>query len=171
MRRFLKWATRKLPLRPIVVNGKPYLDRYYVCGPNVKFFPNEIKPFLKWLPFTLYVHNFHASDEDRELHNHPWQAKSFILAGGYIEEYRVGPPGSRIVLQKVVSPFRFNKIGPDHFHRVDLIEDDAWSLISVGDKSGSWGFWDREKDEYAGWKEYLMDKYPDDDSIQYADGE
>ena len=34
----------------------------------------------------LYVHHFLRSDQDRDLHDHPWHFTSLILWGGYVEE-------------------------------------------------------------------------------------
>src|SRR5204863_4145770 len=41
----------------------------------------------------LMLNYFHRSDEDRELHDHPWQFWSFIILRGYIEHH----PGGTII--------------------------------------------------------------------------
>ena len=37
----------------------------------------------------LRIHHFRRSDEDHELHDHPWSFVTFILAGGYHEQFHV----------------------------------------------------------------------------------
>ena len=157
---------KKIPLpSPRVIYDRegrsPYLSRYYVTArPTMR---DGSTPFdqngnpkigVTWPDerWGLYVHKFHRSDEDGGLHNHPWAwSISFVLAGGYSEERRDGDR----VRRRDVLPFSFNFIGHDDFHRVDLLEKDAWTLFLVGPKVSSWGFWDRETVEFTPWREYI----------------
>lgn len=97
MKRILYWLTSHLPCRIISDDGKPYLERYYLCTVfGVRF----------------YLHRFVGSDPAaRGLHDHPWRwARSVVLSGWYCE-YR--PDGMHKVRW-------FNKISGDTFHRVVL---------------------------------------------------
>jgi hypothetical protein len=148
----------------IILDGRgehPYLSRYYLFGgPHMKDgsspfdvygnpYPNAIWP-EGW---GLYIHRFHQSDIDQELHNHPWNwALSFVIAGGYIEERR---NEFDQVTQRGVKPLSFNFIRSTDFHRVDLVEDDCWTLFLTGPKARSWGFWDRTTKVYTPWREFL----------------
>lgn len=187
MRRICTFIAKHLPLRVITRDdGRAYLARYYLCGPQPKHFPVVCGRCERWmdprgnarcaladgacepaafperltfLP-TVFLHRFLRSDGDLELHNHPWdRSLSFILAGGYREERRrrVLLDGREldVVEQRVVRPFRFNRIDADDFHRVDLLEDDAWTVFITGPKVKSWGFWDRFTGEYIDWREHL----------------
>lgn len=133
---------------------KPYLSRYFFFGDERKYF----NPFL---------HYFHASDKDKDddgtllLHNHPWTwSISIILWGGYSEERRQ-PDGS--ITRKTYRPGSINFIRRNTFHRVDLLEDGAWSLFITGwrpkEKLGSsnWGFWNRKTKVYTDY-EVMLDK-------------
>ncbi len=147
-------VARHLPKRVIHRDeGDEYLERYYVCGrsppyPNIySRWPHTILGFLP----TVYLHRFVRSDEDRELHNHPWAAISLILAGGYREERRVGDG----VTSRIWKPGQINHIGANDFHRVDLLEKDAWTLFITGEKAQSWGFWSRDTDEFVHWREHM----------------
>jgi hypothetical protein len=94
--------------------------------------------------------------EDGELHSHPFEwSVALILAGGYREERRDDALSSPSVRTKNVKPWTLNFIRHDTFHRVDLLEDDAWSLFLVGPKTKSWGFWDRVTGQYTEWREFL----------------
>ena len=77
-----------------------------------------------------------------------------MIAGGYREERRLGAR----VISRLVSPLSLNWISGDDFHRVDLLEEDAWSIFIAGPKASSWGFWDRDTGEYTPWREFLARK-------------
>jgi len=169
VRRLCEAVVRRLrPPRVIYdrLGRSPYLSRWYLLGgprtdgeafdqhgatlPGVVF---------QNLPINIYVHRFHRSDDDSALHNHPWRwSVSFILAGGYTEERRddtdPGDGYGRVVTREV-RPGSVNVIRDSDFHRVDLLEHDAWSIFVAGPKSGSWGFWDRWTGEYLPWREFI----------------
>jgi hypothetical protein len=142
----------------------PYLSRWYLLG---RFsMPDGSSPFDRFgnpkpgassgdSPIGLYIHRFHRSDIDRELHGHPWTwALSFVVAGGYREERRVG----RSVWSRIVPPLSLNFLTQEDYHRVDLLEADAWTIFLVGPKASSWGFWDRETGELTPWREFFNRK-------------
>ncbi len=167
IRALLSLLVLLLPKRVITRgNGSPYLERYYLCGEpgGLKYFPGESirwwQRALTWLP-CVYVHRFRSSDEASELHNHPWSATSLILAGGYFEDrlhggdprYPYGVRGSEIV-RRVVRPFTINRLAANTFHRVDLIDDDCWTLFVLGSKTQSWGFWSPRTGEFVNHREH-----------------
>ena len=152
IRRLLKRVTSHLRCRSIAGgDGSTYLERYYLWGwapwnPNPK--SSKLVP---WLPGAM-LHHFVRSDEDRELHNHPWRwSLSVILAGGYVEERMVD---GRVVLRRV-TPGSINIIRDNDFHRVDLLEKDCWSLFITGPKTQSWGFLHRITREFTPWHDFI----------------
>ena len=42
--------------------------------------------------------------------------------------------------------------------RVELLEEDAWSIFIVGPKIASWGFWCRRTHDFTPWREFLARK-------------
>jgi hypothetical protein len=122
-------------------NEDPYLVRWLLC---------EFKGY------KIYIHKFLRSDMDRELHNHPWSfGLSLILKGGYIEERLVlGTP----VTSHVYLPGDWNWISPECFHRVDLITNEAWSIILVGPRVREWGFVDRDNLTFVDWISFINHK-------------
>lgn len=142
----------------------PYLSRYYVFGapkmadgspPFDKYGnlnPGERARINPTFDYGLYVHHFHKSDDDGAPHSHPFKwGLSFVIAGGYYEERLIG---DRIVRRKV-PPLSFNFLNEKDFHRVDLIEEDAWTLFLVGPRVQSWFFWDRTTKKSIHWREFL----------------
>ena len=154
--------------------GSPYLSRWYVFGAPVA---NDGKPVfgydgnpregVTWDdrkgPVALYLHRFHRGDDDDDLHDHPWKwSIAIILAGGYSEERRVR--GTDRVIRRAIKPWTINVIRGDDFHRVDLIEDDSWSLFIAGPRVSSWSFWDRHTGETVPWRTFIARKRGLDES-------
>lgn len=148
---------RSIPCRE--ADSGTYLDRWYLLHDKP-----EDDPRLPGQsdddngtehPWDLYLHRFHRSDDDLALHNHPWRwALSLVLVGGYSEERRVGDR----VVRRTVRPWSFNVVRGDDYHRVDLLEQDAWSLFLVGPKVSSWYFWDRTLRARTHWRAFIAAK-------------
>ncbi len=129
---------------PLTKEKKPYLSRYYFFGKDRNF-------------GNVFLHHFHSSDLDVGLnnfgllHNHPFKwSFSIVLVAGYSEE-RLKPDGS--VVRKMVKPGSLNFLTRQDFHRVDLINGEAWTLFFTGSRNSrsSWGFYDRISKEYRDW--------------------
>lgn len=109
------WRLKRIPN----CDGSAYLTRLII---------------LEWADGSkLMLHKFHSSDHDRDLHDHPWAFKTFILWRGYIEHHAGGSrrryPG--MLLQR---PAQWR-------HRVELIKGKpAWTLVFTGPKVREWGY-------------------------------
>lgn len=154
IRKILKRITKHLKSTVIVgVDKQPYLERYYLWG-WAPWKPKGSK-FVSWLPGAM-LHRFVRGDEDSELHNHPWKwSISLILAGGYVEERRVA---DEVVAYTYKTPGSLNLIRANDFHRVDLLEDDCWTLFITGPKAQSWGFLDNNTQEFTPWRDFIAKK-------------
>ncbi|MBS7790263.1 hypothetical protein KTR66_09665 [Roseococcus sp. SDR] len=117
------------------------------CRPPDKIIGGEADPYMRrWyiLPrsadASCYLHEFLRSDEDRALHDHPYDSVGIILAGGYIEHTDTAAP--QIRLPGDVIPRR----ATDR-HRVQLFTgpdgrpQPAWTLFATGARVRDWGFW------------------------------
>ena len=96
-----------------------------------------------WL--SARIHRILRSDNDRDLHDHPWDYASLILRGGYWEITDAGRrwygPGS-IVFRRAA-----------HLHRLVLpAGEPATTLFLHRRKSRDWGF--RTSDGWVDWKTY-----------------
>jgi hypothetical protein len=122
---------------PVTGIKAPYLTRYYLFGTDRK-------------GGNIFLHHFHDSDKGTELHNHPWKwSFGLILLGGYSEERRTKDDN---VEARTVKPGSINFITNKIFHRVDLLENDAWTIFFAGPRTQDWGFWDRNTKEYRDWR-------------------
>jgi hypothetical protein len=121
-----RWA-RRLHVRTIAIDGRPYLRRYLVA----QAFGCE-----------LYLHEFLTADGERHLHDHPWAwSGSLVLAGGYVEQvlrHLDGYAGPCTELRTRAAP-AVNLVGRG-FHRIHSVFPETWTLFAVGPRRKMWGF-------------------------------
>lgn len=100
----------------------------------------------KWLPVSIRVHRIMRPDRDRHLHDHPWNARTIILKGGYVEE-------------RADDWIRYHTAGDTarirhgEYHRIaEVSEGGVWTLFITYRYRGTWGFLvDGKK---VPWREY-----------------
>ncbi|MGC4059385.1 MAG: hypothetical protein QM749_00400 [Aquabacterium sp.] len=87
-----------------------------------------------WVPFSLRIHHIVLPDSDRDLHDHPFDYRTIILDGFYVEE-------------DIFGAFRFRNTGDtvkaraQTFHRIDKVSDGGvWTLFIMGPRINGWGF-------------------------------
>ncbi|WP_460093748.1 hypothetical protein [Pseudomonas sp. S2_B03] len=60
-----------------------YMGRWWLFNPYSR---QTHKPALWWCPWSFRIHHIMRPDEDRDLHDHPWNARTIILRGWYTEQ-------------------------------------------------------------------------------------
>lgn len=120
------WARVQIAGRaPDFKVGEKYLDRRFIIPRND--FAN------------VYLHEMNADDDDRALHDHPYDNASLILAGGYLEHVPDGPSIER-------KPGDFVTRKAEDAHRLELYRDGdgkpvtCLSLFLTGPRRREWGF-------------------------------
>lgn len=135
LNKLLFLLTANMPCRIIAIEGRPYLERYSVG---------------KIFGVSFYLHRFVGSDEERQVHDHPWAwAKAIILKGGYVEEVVCALDLERGWISKTRYRRWYNDLGPHVFHRIVSPVPGTWTLFFHGERIKSWGFLDRVV-EYQG---------------------
>lgn len=109
-----------------------YMRRWWL------FNPYHDTPGLRrfgWCPISIRVHQILRADQDRHLHDHPWNARSVILAGGYREIRADG----RILCRE---PGDTLSLRHGEFHRIASVDPQtgATTLFITGRYRGVWGF-------------------------------
>lgn len=114
-----------------------YMDRWWLWNgySSTDYSVPASKPFPKFP--SLRIHHILRPDFDPDMHDHPWDARTFILKGWYIEE--------RLVDGKIV---RFKRVAGDtatlkygEFHNIiEVSEGGVWTLFLSYDWHGTWGF-------------------------------
>ena len=129
-----RWLQKRFPF--FVIKGKvgsPYMVRYRLF----------VRP-----TWGLYLHHILRSDEDAELHDHPWGFTSLVLWAGYRE---VLPGGER-----VVRPMSLVRHAATDRHRL-ILKEPAWTLVKKTPRLREWGFW--TADGWMKWTDFLDRKY------------
>ena len=142
----------------------PYLVRYTIFS-------------CQW--FGIFIHKILRSDDDRDLHDHPWNFWTLILKGGYAEETPlVNPPTWRDHLPKMILKSRWCGPGTlirhsaEDCHRLELRSNSpyngdkcsdsscrvcgfkpVWTLFIHGPRRRDWGF--HTRDGWVQWEKYL----------------
>lgn len=132
--------------KPDLIIGDRYLLRWYVLPRN------------KW--FNVYLHNILQDDEDRALHDHPWNSISFMLKGSLREVYfnrRMIPAhlmqNVNLYLSRNLRPsFKPVFRSARYAHRLEVIKP-TWTLFITGRKVRDWGF--HCPNDWVPWQEFV----------------
>lgn len=108
--------------------------------PDFHIGPADDHQLQRWFvvprnPFNnVYLHRFLRSDDDRALHDHPWNNRSWVLSGEYVEHLQDGSTVTRFE-GDVVERHAIEA------HRVELVTGPAVTLFFTGPIIRSWGFY------------------------------
>lgn len=143
-----------------------YMKRYWLFNAYVKDATGVMYKPWPWLP-SVRVHHILRADFDRVPHDHPWDARTIILHGYYIESRRElasekEKPGFLAAAPWVNKRYyRFKgdtaTLKFEEYHTVtEVSEGGVWTLFFTWKYRGGWGFWvDGKKVPY---REYLEKK-------------
>lgn len=87
-----------------------------------------------WFPLSIRLHHICLPDVGRDLHDHPWNARTFILKGWYVEHREDGrahlrPAGTTTTLRH------------GEFHRITEVSPGGCVTLFVTFRyKGPWGF-------------------------------
>jgi hypothetical protein len=122
-------------------DGTVYMYRWWL------FNPYPTKGWRALMP-SMRVHRIMRADQDKHLHDHPWNARTFILRGWYTEDRPYAgeplPPGVAVpefytYLRRAgdTVALRFGE-----YHRIEAVPPggEVWTLFITGKKRGTWGF-------------------------------
>ena len=124
---------KKTPYSPIVKDGMVYMERFWLFNPYKSIDGQQMESKLWWFPWSMRIHWIRLPDQDRDMHDHPWNARTIILRGGYIEQ-RLDGERSRVFGD--TATLRFGE-----YHRIKTIfPGGAWTLFISGPYQGTWGF-------------------------------
>lgn len=142
----LAWAlSRRSVVRHLVGRAMrtPYAHITSADGSDVYmlrwwlFNPYHDTPGLRrfaWCPFSVRVHHIRRADQDRDLHDHPWNARTVILRGYYIETREDGRAIRRS--RGDTATLKFGE-----YHRIDYVPPEgAITLFITWRYQGTWGF-------------------------------
>lgn len=148
----------KHPYMHLPSNEDPsYMGRYWVFN---RYDRTTNKPKYFFWPWSVRIHHIKRADYERDLHDHPWNARTVILKGWY-RETRLGLipqfDGQYYVEASVHHtrlPGDTAELGFGEYHSITEVDPDGvWTLFISGPWRGVWGFLvDGVK---IPWKKYL----------------
>lgn len=132
-----------------------YMGRWWLFNPYPA--PGNGRKRWSWLP-SIRVHHICVEGQDRHCHDHPWNARTIILRGGYREqrpdvEFNIGIEEG-YVYSITRGPGDTARLLYGQFHRISKVSPGgAWILFITWRYRGTWGFLvDGRK---VPWREYL----------------
>jgi hypothetical protein len=124
-----------------------YMDRWWLFNgygndPSTPEKSRHGKP-IPWLP-SIRIHHILREDYARDMHDHPWNARTIILKGDYDEDRFVPYPpifqGGYTVKQKRergdTATLKFGE-----YHNITRVsEGGVWTMFFTYKYMGTWGF-------------------------------
>jgi hypothetical protein len=110
---------------------KLYMERYWLLNPII---PELHKTKYSWFPLSIRIHKIVKPDNDRNLHDHPWNCRSFILKGWYVE---------RRILNDIFirSKGQSSRLNFKEYHRIETVcPEGVYTIFVTGKYQGTWGF-------------------------------
>lgn len=167
--------SKRTPYSPITSRDGTdvYMGRWWVFNPYSKDADGNAGPARwSWLP-SIRVHHIIRADDDAHLHDHPWNARTIVLRGWYVEERPLTDMTTRQMMLDVrdigyvygepkrarlgrrsgyTGPVLFNS-----YHRIsEVAPGGVFTLWFTWRYQGTWGFLvDGKK---VPWREYLAQR-------------
>lgn len=135
-RKLLLWHAFKHPHRHLRdLDGGLYMGRWRVIDEGT--LASRLLELLTGYA-SCRVHHIMREDHDRDLHNHPFRYRTFVLDGFYaerltdIDNYQ---RGDLLVAGDTGTG------SPDKFHRITVVPPEGvWTLFFMSRNTGEWGF-------------------------------
>lgn len=126
-----------------------YMGRWWLFN---QYDPDTHHSRYWWCPWSIRIHHIMLADIDRDLHDHPWNARTIILRGSYTEERLLGhgdpalrglnvPASAHITEYIDRTPGSTATLRFGEFHRIDSVSrGGVYTLFISGRYRGTWGF-------------------------------
>lgn len=148
-------------IRDWVINQAMKTEYYHIPGYMNRwwFFNGDVKegiPQYRWLP-RFRIHHILREDEDRPLHDHPADFRTWVLKGYYVHETEKLEQGvwkSHFSIYEAGDSYKL-KFG--EFHSIRHVSNGGvWTLFMLGPSKGVWGF--KVDGKKVPWREYMAQK-------------
>ncbi len=88
--------------------------------------------------FDVNIHGIYKADQDKHLHNHPWNIWTMVLCGGYYESYIKDNFGT-ICNPRIL--FNIRKSNSKQYHKIDqMIGKKCITLAIMSKRKSDWGY-------------------------------
>ena len=142
---------QRTPYTPIYSRDgqRLYMDRWWLMNPYGKTPEGRTAPARRpWLP-SIRVHHICLPDDDLHEHDHPWDARTILLRGWYVEERRCHGLATRVMQSGMTGAIRAGD-----YHRIARVSDGGtYTLFITWRYIEDWGF--NVDGRKVLWREYL----------------
>lgn len=116
-------------------DGSPYMNRWWLMPRFMIGTDERGQPCVPdWLPFRVRLHHIVTEDYDRDLHDHPADYRTLLIAGWYIEQDVYGN-------ERRYEAGSSRSARAETFHRITQVSPGgAWTIFIMGKKRVEWGF-------------------------------
>jgi hypothetical protein len=144
---------KRTPYSHLTKDGGVYMERYWLFNPYPVSSENQSR--LRAMLPSIRLHRIMRPDNERHMHDHPWNARTIILRGWYVEVRReeTGP-------YRIVDAMHLRQAGDTaridfgQYHRINEIsEGGVWTMFITWKYRGTWGFLVNGKK--VPWRTYL----------------
>lgn len=149
---------KKTPYSHISKDGAVYMERYWLFNPYPQSRPDGKQGFMRFLP-SIRLHRIMREDRDDHMHDHPWDARTIILQGSYVERRVVQQHDLGCITKCFIraagdtTPINFGE-----YHKIiSVSEGGVWTMFITWKYRGVWGF--LVKGTKIKWKDYLSGNY------------
>ncbi|WP_346396805.1 hypothetical protein [Pseudomonas syringae] len=133
---------------------------------------------IRWFPWSIRVHHIMRPDADRDLHDHPWNARTVILRGWYAEQRQASDEWKKAVRSGLIEnpdPKFVDWLMRDacewirrdagdtaqlnhgEYHRIDEVSPGGvYTLFITSRWKGDWGF--LVNGVKVAWREYTGER-------------
>ena len=135
------WLIRRAqrtPYAPIIARSgdRLYMDRWWLFNPYGKTPEGRTAPAKRPKLPSIRVHHICLPDDDLHEHDHPWDARTVILRGWYVEERLTHGQETRVMTRGHTSA-----ICAGDFHRIARVSDGGvYTLFWTWAYVEEWGF-------------------------------
>lgn len=130
------WHASRHPFKHL----EGYMERFWVFNEFQKAKDGTKARKYMWAP-SIRLHHILRADNERDLHDHPWNARTIILRGGYVETRLInGGKGSKWFTR---TPGSTATLHFGEYHKIDTLlgnGEDVWTLFFMWDYQEDWGF-------------------------------
>jgi len=125
-----------------------YMGRWWLFNPYSR---QTHKPALWWFQWSFRIYHIMRPDEDRDLHDHPWNARTIILRGWYTEQRLLdhddpalcglNVPASALATEYLDRrPGDTAELSHGEYHRIDQVSPGGAITLFITSKwGGDWG--------------------------------
>lgn len=142
----------RTPYTHIAKDGDVYMERYWLFNPYPVNSSGASKGGLRALLPSIRLHKIMRPDSDRHKHDHPWDARTFILRNWYDEIRQDELIWADRLIHRAAGTTAMLRFG--EFHRItEISPGGVWTLFVTWRYRGTWGFLVNGKK--VPWREYL----------------